>query len=68
MSSYKIVAFLKDNNGKKYKIEKVFTNNLFESNKYHVLYENGDIMFRNFQSKEEAIRYLESQVGAVRSY
>lgn len=66
----KIVAFLKDNSGKKYKIEEVKQSVLlWDSNYwYNVLSENNSILYKNFKSKSAAIRYLEEHKGPCNSY
>ena len=65
----KIVAHLKDNKGRKYKIEYVVGPTLsFKNYWYNVLYENNDVKYREFNSKEAAIRYLEEAVGPCREY
>jgi hypothetical protein len=66
----KIVAFLKDRSGRKYKIEEVKqTVLLLDSNYwYNVLSENNVILYKNSNSKSAAIRYLEEQKGPCNSY
>lgn len=64
----RIVAYLKDKNSKKYKIEEVSTGGFFGEYWYHVLYEDGTVKCKNFKSKSSAIRYLEEHVGHCSEY
>lgn len=64
-----IVSYLKDRNERKYKIEEQSINDFFSTNYlYHVLYDDGTLKYKNFKSKNEAIRYLEEQVGHCSQY
>jgi hypothetical protein len=66
----KIVAYLKDRWGKKYKIEEVKQGNLLwdSSYWYNVLTESNSVLYKNFKSKSSAIKYLEEHKGPCNSY
>jgi len=65
----RIVAYLKDNNDRKYKIEEQIFKDFFGTQYlYHVLYNDGSLKYKNFDSKGEAIRHLEQNVGHCRNY
>lgn len=65
-----IVAYIKDSQGRKYKIEKYrgYKTFISDADYYRVLYENGDVYARDFTSYNEAVRYLEKRVGNTREY
>lgn len=62
-----IVGYVKDNDGRVYKIEK-YTAGFFSTTYYGILYKNGDEYAKDFASWDEAIRYLERRVGSVREF
>ncbi len=68
--SRKVVAFLKNANQKKFKIEEAKVSKPLGDCEYwyHILYENGERMRSDFTSKQAAIRWLESEVGSCQSY
>jgi hypothetical protein len=68
--SRRIVAYIKDSDARKYKIEEVKISTGFLSSEYwyHVLYNDGTLKYKDFKSKSSAIRYLEEHVGNCKEY
>ena len=66
----KIVSYLKDRSGHKYKIEEIYEGGIlgFGTYWYNVLREDNSKLYKDFKSKSGAIRYLEEHKGPCNSY